>query len=462
MRLCMLPFALLSLSAFAAGPVVVSVDLSAPCGRIKPMNGVNNGPVSSGRAPELGNENDFAALEIPFVRTHDSSFNPGYGGEHTIDISAVFPDFKADESDTASYDFTFTDSYLASIRKSGARVYYRLGQKIEHGAKKYHTKPSDFAKWARIAERIVARYKDVAYWEIWNEPDHSEATWGGTKREFYDFYETAAKHLKAKFPDKKIGGPGIAGSQQWGREFLAEMRRRNVPIDFVSWHLYAADPKTVAKKADEWRKLIDECGYAEAESHLTEWNNIRGWRGGEYAASVRDIAGVRGAAFAASFMCAAQRSSVDLMTYYDARPSAYNGLFDPADNSPRPSYWAFDAWRSLRDLKSAVSARVDDASGQVRSVASCDGVRFAVLVVRFTGDLNQTATCGVSVDLGGVRCEELSVKTLDSRHAFQARPAALRNGKLDLALEPWAFSLVEGRLTGEMLNPNGADDEKQN
>ena len=54
------------------------------------------------------------------------------------------------------------------------------------------------------------------------------------------------------------------------------------------------------------------------------------------------------------------------------------------------------------------------------------------------------------------------VKTLDSRHAFQSRPAALRGGKLDLALEPWALVLVEGRLTGKMLNPNGADDEKQN
>ncbi len=412
------------------------------------MNGVNNGPVGGGRSPQLGNASDFAALEIPFVRTHDSSFCPAYGGEHAVDVSAVFPDFSADENDPSSYDFEFTDEYLKSIRKSGAKVYYRLGQKIEHGTKKYHTKPADFAKWARVASRIVERYSDVAYWEIWNEPDHSDATWGGTPAEFCDFYETVAKHLKANFPDRKIGGPALAGSQKWGRDFLTEMHRREVPIDFVSWHLYADDPMTVAKKADEWRKLIDECGYPEAESHLTEWNYIRGWRGGEYAASVRAIGGVAGAAFAASFMCAAQRSPVDLMTYYDARPSAYNGLFDPADNSPRPSYWAFDAWRSLRALKSAVSARVDDASGQVRSVASCDGVRFAVLVVRFTGDLNQTATCGVSVDLGGVRCEELSVKTLDSRHAFQARPAAMRNGRVELSLEPRALALVEGRLIG--------------
>jgi len=433
---------------FAAASVTVSVDLSSPCGRIKAMNGVNNGPVGGGRSPQLGNAPDFASLEIPFVRTHDASFCPAYGGEHTVDISAVFPDFSADESDPSSYDFEFTDAYLKSIRKSGAKVYYRLGQKIEHGAKKYHTKPANFAKWARVAARIVERYSDVVYWEIWNEPDHSDATWGGTPAEFCDFYETVAKHLKAKFPNRKIGGPAIAGSQKWGRDFLTEMHRRKVPIDFVSWHLYADDPKSVAIRAAEWRKLIDECGYPEAESHLTEWNYIRGWRGGEYAASVRAIGGVAGAAFAASFMAEAQCAPVDLLSYYDARPSAYNGLFDPADNSPRATYWAFDAWRSLRASSSAVSVRTDDASGQVRCVASCDGGRFAVLVVRFSGDFNQAAPCDVAVDFCGVPCGELSVKTLDSRHAFQARPAALRNGMVAFSLEPRAFALVEGRLAG--------------
>lgn len=43
-----------------------------------------------------------------------------------------------------------------------------------------------------------------------------------------------------------------------------------------------------------------------------------------------------------------------------------------------------------------------------------------------------------------------------------SRPAALRGGKLDLSMEPWALALVEGRLTGKVLNPNEVDDEKQN
>ncbi len=448
MRLVLLPLGILSLSVAVAAPLTVSVDLSSPLGPVKPLNGVNNGPSGSARAPELGNSADFAALAIPFVRTHDSSFNPGYGGEHSIDISAVFPDFSADENDPKAYDFTFTDGYLASIRASGAKIYYRLGQKIEHGAKKYHTKPADFAKWARICEKVMDRYPDVAYWEIWNEPDHSDATWGGMPAEFYDFYETVAKHLKAKFPDRRIGGPAIAGSQKWGRKFLVEMRKREVPIDFVSWHLYTADPKAVATKAAEWRKLIDDCGYPQAESHLTEWNYIRGWRCGDYVASMRAIGNETGAAFTAAFLVDAQAAPVDMMAYYDARPSGYNGLFDPANNAPRPTYWAFDAWRTLRSLSTSVAVRTEDASREVRCAAACDGRRFALLVVRFSGDLNQAVSREVTVDLGSVVLEDVTVKTLDSRHAFQARPAVVQDGRLSLSLEPRSFALVEGRLTG--------------
>jgi len=44
----------------------------------------------------------------------------------------------------------------------------------------------------------------VAYWEIWNEPDHPNAQWTGTPLQFYQLYETAANHLKKTFPDQSF------------------------------------------------------------------------------------------------------------------------------------------------------------------------------------------------------------------------------------------------------------------
>ena len=97
----------------------ISVRFDEECGRIKPMHATNNGPTKGrgfGSAKTRGFE-DWREAGIPYARTHDSSFNAGYGGEHTVDVHAIFPNFDADVSDPASYDFAFTDQYLSNIRQ---------------------------------------------------------------------------------------------------------------------------------------------------------------------------------------------------------------------------------------------------------------------------------------------------------------------------------------------------------
>ena len=126
-------------------------------GEIKPMNAVNNGPVYTDNADQnLTNLPYFKEANIPYARTHDSSICYDYGGEHTVDIINIFPDFDADPYSPESYDFTLTDMYLDNIARSGARVFYRLGNKIEHWPKHYGIMPpKDFKKWAVICEHII-------------------------------------------------------------------------------------------------------------------------------------------------------------------------------------------------------------------------------------------------------------------------------------------------------------------
>lgn len=116
----------------------LKVDFKNTVGRIKPMNAVNNGPVYTDNGDQnLTNLPDFREANIPFARTHDSSICYDYGGEHTVDIHNIFTDFDADPYSPESYDFTLTDIYLSTIMRAGAKVFYRLGSKIEHWPKHY-------------------------------------------------------------------------------------------------------------------------------------------------------------------------------------------------------------------------------------------------------------------------------------------------------------------------------------
>lgn len=90
----------------------LNVDFAKRVGKLKPMHAVNNGPVCS---RNINNIQEFRDAGIPYARTHDAAFYPSYGGEHIVDISAVFPNFDADVNDEASYDFTLTDEYLNNI-----------------------------------------------------------------------------------------------------------------------------------------------------------------------------------------------------------------------------------------------------------------------------------------------------------------------------------------------------------
>ena len=155
----------------------IRIDWNEPVGKIKPMHAVNNG-VAKGR---MNNFEDYKAAGFPYMRNHDASYCEEYGSEHCVDISAVFPDFDADPDDPASYEFAETDAYLGRNVEAGTKIFYRLGQRIEHTVKKYNVNPpKDFQKWAVICEHIIRHYTegwadgfhwDMPYWEIWNEPD---------------------------------------------------------------------------------------------------------------------------------------------------------------------------------------------------------------------------------------------------------------------------------------------------
>lgn len=345
-------------------------DLSQTYGGFKILNAVNNGPVFKRHANDQGRSNleAYKAAGIPYARNHDASFWGTYGSEHTVDITGIFPNFDADPKDPASYHFACTDEYIHVTSLAETKTFYRLGQKIEHWVEKFGTlPPKDFRKWAVICEHIIRHYTEgwangfdagIEYWEIWNEPDCpddapylSKLCWGGTRAQFFDFYETAAKHLKTCFPQLKIGGPSLAWDEAWAADFLQEMHKRSVPIDFFSWHCYGNEPVHMMQKAERIHKLMVESGYGSAESILNEWNYVRSWVGEGFMYSVKSIIGMKGAAYTMACMSAAQKAPIDMLMYYDARPTVWNGLFDFYTFEPLKGYYPFKWYSEFYGLE---------------------------------------------------------------------------------------------------------------
>lgn len=373
----------------------INVDFQTITGRIKPMHSVNNGPIVP-QAHSFGNFDDYAAAKFPLARTHDASFTPAYGGPHTVDILAIFPDFDADENDPASYDFDLTDEYMENILASGTKVFYRLGNRIEHESKRYGSlPPKDYAKWARICEHIIRHMNEgwadghhygIEYWEIWNEPDVNPQCWDAPVEDFFPLYDTAARHLKKCFPDLKIGGPAASYVyNHWLVEGLFRYITRDpadpAPMDFFSFHHYGREPDDFARDAEKARALADRYGYPDAELILNEWNYVRAWTREELLTSYYTIVGLKGSAFVASSVLAAQHSPLDHFMYYDASYSVkWNGLFDSYSQKPLKSYYSLKSFGELYGLGAEVHADTDTPGIYVAAAKSEDGSEAAILL----------------------------------------------------------------------------------
>ena len=450
----------------AARPDVrtIVVSPSETLGPVKPVNGVNNAPIAPKPYQSRDNFAAYKAANIPYARTHDAALFIGYGGSHVGDITAIFPDFGKDEDDPKSYDFAFTDRMLEAAVKAGSEPYFRLGQSIEHGVRKYGIwPPKDFRKWARVCEHIIRHYNEgwadghrwnIRHWEIWNEASNNATNnptcWGGTEAEFHDFYEIAARHLKACFPHLMIGGPGTTGWEAWSERFIVEMARRKVPMDFFSWHCYLTKVEDVRARAEHMRGYLDANGYEKTESHMTEWNYVRDWVDEwNYSLSVESGARrMKGAAYMAAVLTACQDSSVMAAHYYDARPmTQMNGLFSCFDYSPLEGYYSFYAWGKLRRLGTQVrvanlaTGAADDAE-DVYATAAADGKgRFGLLLARYLDDDNSVRMKRVRVRVEGRSLEGVFAHVVDSRNKFTEMPLEVRpDGSVDLTLEP--FSVV--------------------
>ena len=360
----------------------LTLDFSQKDGVIRPLQGVNSGPISYRGVVDLSEYR--RSLGIPLTRLHDVP----WGNFCAVDISTI-----------------------AAIVKNGTPILYRLGESIEHTPRKYRVNPpKDFQKWAEICCGIIRHYNEgwahgfnhkIRYWEIWNEPDNKPAMWTGTNEQFLKLFEVTAKAIKSRWPDLEVGGPALANAgkfkndkfvpSNYARLFLGYCRENGVPLDFFSWHRYTKDPSEYAPRARAVRKMLDEYGFKETESHLNEWNYLPGgsWRGltkgGQGLPRRRwlaEMSGPKGAAFDAWVLMSLQDAPVDMANFFTADTQML-GMFTDF-GVPKKNFYAFKAFRMLLDTPRRIKTP-RPAKGTIAVCAGLDakGSRAGILLSGF-------------------------------------------------------------------------------
>jgi xylan 1,4-beta-xylosidase len=155
-------------------------------------------------------------------------------------------------------NFTRIDLIYDGLLEIGVHPFVELGFMPEEMAERpsphpfwYHPNvapPRDPRRWHQLifqfARHLVERYgiEQVAEWyfEVWNEPNIDFWTGEPKEQTYYDLYDVTASALKDANPRLRVGGPATAQAA-WVDRFIQHCVEKNVPVDFVSTHIYPND-----------------------------------------------------------------------------------------------------------------------------------------------------------------------------------------------------------------------------
>ena len=189
------------------------------------------------------------------------------------------------------------------------------------------------------------------------------------------------------------------------------MQKREVPIDFFSWHIYCTEPKKVMDKAKYIRELLNKYGYINAESILNEWNYIKGWTD-EYIYSLETIHGIKGAIFIMSVIIESQKNPIDMLMYYDTRLSAFNGAFDFYTYRPLKGYYPFKWYGEFYDYDYEV--RSNDKIDDIYTLCGINKEGKIIAIIAYYSDYNNKENKTIKVNFN--KDSEYEVYLLDKEH----------------------------------------------
>ena len=302
------------------------------------------------------------------------------------------PGLEAQKANDASvHNFSYIDQIYDGLLDRGVRPFVELSfmpRKMAADAtitqpffyRPIVSPPQDYGKWdamiAALGQHLVERYglDEVAHWnfEVWNEPNLD--FWGGDPKQatYWQLYDHTARALKAVSPRLRVGGPATAQAA-WVPDFIRHVHENNVPVDFVSTHVYANDlakdvfgtNETIPRSTMVYRsvkKVHDQI----AASPMPELPLIFS----EYGASYSNEPNVTDSPFMGPWLANTIRQvdgivqSMDYWSFSDVfeeqgvvRTPFYGGFgIIAADNIPKPSFNAFAVLHKLGTQRIAVES----------------------------------------------------------------------------------------------------------
>lgn len=417
---------------------------------------------------------------------------------------AIFHDevgvYDEDAQGQPVYNFSYVDQIYDGLLANGVRPFVELSfmprklaaRPTEHPFwyKQITAPPKDWNKWEQLIEafgrHLIQRYgeTEVAQWyfEVWNEPNID--FWSGEPKEssYYELYGRAAKALKRVSPKLRVGGPATAQAA-WIDRFIAYCVAHQLPVDFVSTHVYANDSahdvfgteeaiprKTmVARSVD---KVYQQVKHSARPDLPIIWS--------EYNASYKNEVAVTDAPFMGPWLAnniALCDGKTTLMSYWDVsdvfeeqgivKTPFYGGFgLIAAGNIPKAAFNAFALLHRLGDQ------RLPNASDKALVTRRADG-SLAIAVWNYAEPEAAGTPLNVELQLKGLKgLHTVSRQLLDRDHgsaltlweemgrpAFPSReqqarlrqaarlPApvktTLQGDSLDLQLQPHSLMLIE-------------------
>lgn len=227
---------------------VVNVDLSVTTGRIKPMHGAVNGPLSYGSdLSDLYREAGIPAVLI------DSC-------ERGCAIDDVFRLWDADPTSDESYDFTTLDEYVAKARTVGARVFIKLGfatDILSREERRIPDIPADTIN--RVCLKIVKRYYDGGAGGV-DGFILSDLCCGEKCREVY---ARVSESIKLCGEDIQVGASVSSTLDGNGKELLKYCRKNHISLDLLTVSCFGENVEEEAERIEHISAYLKNLGLDE-------------------------------------------------------------------------------------------------------------------------------------------------------------------------------------------------------
>jgi xylan 1,4-beta-xylosidase len=169
----------------------------------------------------------------------------------------------------AIYNWSYVDQIYDGILANGVRPFVELSfmPGALAGSQKPHpfwykplpNPPRSYEKWGKLVENFARHLEERYgadevrqwYFEVWNEPNIDFWTGKPAQATYFELYDAAAKAIKVVDHRLRVGGPATAQAA-WVGDFIRHCIREDIPVDFVSTHVYGNDTaKDVLNKDEE-------------------------------------------------------------------------------------------------------------------------------------------------------------------------------------------------------------------